>query len=156
MCTARLWPCATTWHYTSTREALKTWASSQNLMFYSYHRQMCNCKHLSTKHWSLGKQIAFICASACFESHDLISNCYCCNSLEDLLKPADSGFLAFIRMPNLPPTTSSEGSWVYNSDTCEEDALEAKTCSIKHRIWAATEMLAGFPEPFKLNGMVKE
>lgn len=58
----------------------------------------------------LGKQIAFICASACFESHNLISNSYCCNSLEDLLKLADSGFLAFIRMPNLPPSTSSEGS----------------------------------------------
>lgn len=59
----------------------------------------------------LGKQIAFICAYACFESHYLIFNATiqlyfkrktvtACNSVEDLLKLTDSGFLAFIRVPN--------------------------------------------------------
>lgn len=109
-CTAQLWPCATTWLYTSTREVLEnmSFCSQPNV---SQLSQKCATANISAQSiGDLGKQIAFIWASACFESHDLISNCYCCNSLEDLLKLADSSFLASIRMPNLPPSTSSEGS----------------------------------------------
>lgn len=71
----------------------------------------------------LGRQIAFICVYACFESHYLISNAtiqpyferknvIACCSPKDILKLTDSGFLAFTRVPNVPPSTSADGSLV--------------------------------------------
>lgn len=112
ICTAWLWPCAAPWLYTSTREA-QTNTDLLSVWYFAVITDKWATANIEAQSiGDLGKQIAFIWASACFESHGLISNCYCWHNLEDLLKLADSGFQAFIRMPNLPPSTSSEESWV--------------------------------------------
>lgn len=110
ICTAWLWLCALHQHQGGTakhRLPLRVWCFTVS---------QTNVQLQTSKHKALetleSKLPSFALLHVLNPIFDLISNCYCSNSLEDLLKLADSGFLAFIRMPNLPPTTSSEGSWV--------------------------------------------
>lgn len=112
ICTAWLWPCAATRLHTSTREALKNvslLSESNVVQLAQRNAQLQTSKHKALETLE-SKLPSFVLLSVLNPIFDLISKCYCSNSLEDLLKLADSGFLAFIRMPNLPPSTSSEGS----------------------------------------------